>query len=190
LLIRCRNGIYVSVGVCNGVKGTNGDAHCLVYLRPAEGGVKPLASAGQSTSTVRGSRSRRIYKTKTIIAALMDAVFVFLLFHLKNVANSPYLAMALGAVIAGLALFEAESSPRSQRTVVIPVFTSKEELCRAEGVEFTAITSAELLLRKSMGGVKQVRVSLANGVRATIYLTDKELEELRSHIALSPAPTY
>jgi hypothetical protein len=187
LLIRCRNGIYVSVGVCNGVKGANGYAHCLVYLRPAEGGVKPLASAGQSTSTVQGSRSRWIYAT---IAALMDAVLAFLLFQLKNPANAPYLAAAIAALTAGVAIFEAKSSSRSQRTVVTSVFTSKEELCRAEGVEFTAITSAELLLRESRGGVKQVRVSLANGARATIYLTDKELEELRSHIALSPTPTY
>jgi len=187
LLIRCRNGIYVSVGVCNGVKGANGDAHCLVYLRPAEGGVKPLASAGQSTSTVQGSRSRRIYAT---IAVLMDVVLAFLLFQLKNPANDPYLAAAIAVLTGGVAIFEAKSSSRSQRTVVTSVFTSREELCRAEGVEFTAITSAELLLRESRGGVKQVRVSLANGARATIYLTDKELEELRSHIALSPTPTY
>ena len=187
MLIRCRNGIYVSFGVCNGVKGANGDAHCLVYLRPAEGGVKPLASAGQSTSTVQGSRSRRIYAT---IAALMDTVLAFLLFQLKNPANDPYLAAAIAALTAGVAIFEAKSSSRSQRTVVTSVFTSREELCRAEGVEFVTITSAELLLRESRGGVKQVRVSLANGARATIYLTDKELEELRSHIALSPTPTY
>ncbi|ESQ26971.1 MAG: hypothetical protein OSP8Acid_00640 [uncultured Acidilobus sp. OSP8] len=187
MLIRCRNGIYVSVGVCNGVKGANGDAHCLVYLRPAEGGVKPLASAGQSTSTVQGSRSRRIYAT---IAVLMDVVLAFLLFQLKNPANDPYLAAAIAVLTGGVAIFEAKSSSRSQRTVVTSVFTSREELCRAEGVEFTAITSAELLLRESRGGVKQVRVSLANGARATIHLTDKELEELRSHIALSPTPTY
>ena len=187
MLIRCRNGIYVSFGVCNGVKGANGDAHCLVYLRPAEGGVKPLASAGQSTSTVQGSRSRRIYAT---IAVLMDVVLAFLLFQLKNPANDPYLAAAIAVLTGGVAIFEAKSSSRSQRTVVTSVFTSREELCRAEGVEFTAITSAELLLRESRGGVKQVRVSLANGARATIHLTDKELEELRSHIALSPTPTY
>jgi len=187
LLIRCRNGIYVSFGVCNGVKGANGDAHCLVYLRPAEGGVKPLASAGQFTSTVQGSRSRRIYAT---IAVLMDAVLAFLLFQLKNPANDPYLAVAIAVLTGGVAIFEAKSSSRSQRTVVTSVFTSKEELCMAEGVEFVTITSAELLLRESRGRVKQVRVSLANGARATIYLTDKELEELRSHIALSPTPTY
>jgi len=187
LLIRCRNGIYFSVGVCNGVKGANGDAHCLVYLRPAEGGVKPLASAGQSTSTVQGSRSRWMYAT---IAVLMDVVLAFLLFQLKNLANAPYLAAAIAVLTAGVVIFKAKSPSRSQRTVVTSVFTSKEELCRAEGVEFTTITSVELLLRESRGGVKQVRVSLANGARATIHLTDKELEELRSHIALSPTPTY
>jgi len=120
----------------------------------------------------------------------MDAVLAFLLFQLKNPANDPYLAAAIAVLTGGVAIFEAKSSSRSQRTVVTSVFTSREELCRAEGVEFTAITSAELLLRESRGGVKQVRVSLANGARATIHLTDKELEELRSHIALSPTPTY
>jgi len=120
----------------------------------------------------------------------MDVVLAFLLFQLKNPANDPYLAAAIAVLTGGVAIFEAKSSSRSQRTVVTSVFTSKEELCRAEGVEFAAITSAELLLRESRGRVKQVRVSLANGARATIYLTDKELEELRSHIALSPTPTY
>ncbi|MFP3231719.1 MAG: hypothetical protein RXR70_03710, partial [Acidilobus sp.] len=82
-------------------------------------------------------------------------------------------------------------SPRRRRTTVMTsIFTSRDELCMAEGVEFVTITSAELLLSDSTGSVKQVRVSLANGVRATIYLTDKELEELRSGNVLSPTPTY
>jgi len=187
LLIRCRNGIYVSFGVCNGVKGANGDAHCLVYLRPAEGGVKPLASAGQSVSSVQGSRSRWIYAT---IAALLDVVLALLLFQTKNSAETPYLAAAIVALTAGLAIFRVKTSPRRRRTTAMTTFTSRDELCMAEGVEFVTITSAELLLSDSTGSVKQVRVSLANGVRATIYLTDKELEEFRSHIALSPTPTY
>ena len=58
MLIKCRNGLYVSIGACSGVKGVKVDAHCIVYLRPAEGGVKPLTSAGQSVSSVQGSRSR------------------------------------------------------------------------------------------------------------------------------------
>jgi hypothetical protein len=39
LLIKCRNGLYVSIGACSGVKGVKVDAHCIVYLRPAEGGL-------------------------------------------------------------------------------------------------------------------------------------------------------
>ena len=188
MLIKCRNGLYVSIGACSGVKGVKVDAHCIVYLRPAEGGVKPLTSAGQSVSSVQGSRSRWIYATA---AALLDAALALLLFQIKNSAEAPYLAAAIVALTAGLAIFRVKTSPRRRRTTAMTsIFTSRDELCMAEGVEFVTITSAELLLSDSTGSVKQVRVSLANGARATIYLTDKELEELRSHIALSPTPTY
>ncbi|MFP3312704.1 MAG: hypothetical protein RXN88_04195 [Acidilobus sp.] len=188
MLIKCRNGLYVSIGACSGFKGVKVDAHCIVYLRPAEGGVKPLTSAGQSVSSVQGSRSRWIYVTA---AALLDAVLALLLFQIKNLAEAPYLAAAIAALTAGLAIFRVKTSPRRRRTTAMTsIFTSRDELCMAEGVEFVTITSAELLLSDSTGSVKQVRVSLANGVRATIYLTDKELEELRSGNVLSPTPTY
>jgi hypothetical protein len=55
-------------------------------------------------------------------------------------------------------------------------------------VEFVTITSAEE--REGPGDARQVIVTMANGVRATLYLSDRELEQLRTQGVLNPTPTY
>ncbi|ADL19248.1 hypothetical protein ASAC_0842 [Acidilobus saccharovorans 345-15] len=185
MLIECRNGIYVSFGTCEGVKGYRGPAHCMVYLRRAEGGVRPLASMGQAVSYGQGSARRWLYAA---IGVALDVLLTLILSQTKAVTSQGlYFAAAALAIVVIAVVLRARPSP-ARRFSSISVMTSRDELCKAEGVEFVTITSAEE--REGPGGARQVVVTMANGVRATLYLSDRELERLRTQGVLSPTPTY
>lgn len=185
-LIECRDGTYVSFGTCEGVKGYKGITHCVVYIRKAEGGVRPLASVGQVASYERNSARRWLYAA---IGVILDVLLTIVLSQAKAVTPQElYLAAAiLAAVIIAAVALRARSSP-APRISTVSLITSRDELCMAGGTEFATITSAEEL--EGAGDARQVRVTLSNGVRVALYLSARELEQLRSRGVLNPTPTY